>query len=130
MAQLFHGFIRNNVSALFAGKFRQRLGQRTAFEINFLRHFVPIHIFAAFRYGFYVHKMFYSNVFAYGVAAPRAATQRQRRRQFEVVHVADCTLGRRNVNQRARGGHILKNINVFFVGFVRIQNGSMAGTAV
>ena len=113
------------------GHLFQRNRQRAAAEVDGFRKFMPQHVFCSLSHGFLVDKVFRSHVFRDGVTAPGAAAQRQRRRQLEVVEVADTALRSRGINQNTRSFHaVAEEVHArFLVVLVGIEAGGVADTA-
>lgn len=92
---------------------------------------MPQHVFCSLRYSFLVDQVFRSDVLRDGVTTPGAATQRQRRREFEVIQVADTALRSRGVDQDTSRFHFIAEVGdasrlVILVG---VQAGGVADTA-
>lgn len=71
---------------------------------------MPQHVFSSLSNGFLVDQVFRTNVFRDGVTTPGTTTQSQGRCEFEVIQVADTTLGGRGVDQDTRGFHHLAEV--------------------
>ena len=105
-----------------------------ALEINFFRCSEPKHVFSPFRNGLDVDQLFDPYIFRYGVSAPGSAAQCQRRKQTEVVEIADTALGRRSIHEDTAGLHgclMLRHLCFSVLGIgVHIQRGGMTIAAV
>ena len=89
----------------YAFQFVQSHRQAAFLYINLFGSPEPQHIFPPFRNRFNVEKMFYTHVFRNRIAAPTAATERQRRGKLKVVKVAYSALRRRRIDKYATGFH-------------------------
>ena len=85
-------------------------GQAALLKINLLRRSEPKHIFSPLGNGLDVDQVLDTDIFGNAVAAPGAATQRQRGRQLEVVKVADAALRGGGIHENAAGLHSLRKL--------------------
>ena len=97
------------------------------FEIDFGRHFEPLHIDSPFRDALFVDEVDGGDVLTHGVLAVRAAAQRKGR-SVGVVDVADGALRGRAVDDDAAHAHgdaiFIRNLHV-----ARVNNGRVAKAA-
>jgi len=79
--------------------------QAALLEVDLFRRTEPQHILPPDGNSLDVQQVLDADVLRDGVAAPRAAAQRQRRTQHEVVQVADAALRGRRVDENTAGLH-------------------------
>ena len=79
--------------------------QAALLEVDLFRRTEPQHILPPDGNSLDVQQVLDADVLGDGVAAPRAAAQRQRRTQHEVVQVADAALRGRRVDENTAGLH-------------------------
>ncbi len=110
----------------------QRHRQAALLDIDLFRCTEPQHVFSPDRDCFDVEQMHRTHVGRHRVAAPAAAAERQRRRELEVVQIADTALRRRRVDENAAGFHARLELGelVLVVAFIQIDRGGVAVAAV
>ena len=94
---------------LFAEHFlelAQRDRQAALLYVCFLRRAEPEHVLSPFGDGLDVEQVLHADVLRDGVAAPRAAAERERGRRVEVVDVAYAALRRGRVDEDAARLHV------------------------
>ena len=86
-------------------EFAQGDGEAAFLLVDLFRRTEPQHVFSSHCDCLDVDEMLDADVFAHGVAAPRTAAERERRREAEVVDVADAAVRRRRVDEDAARLH-------------------------
>ena len=91
--------------AEFLAEFAQGDGEAAFLLVDLFRRAEPQHVFSSHCDCLDVDEMLDADVIAHGVAAPRTAAERERRREAEVVDVADAAVRRRRVDEDAARLH-------------------------
>ena len=126
--------VGNNESSLLAHylKLGKSHGQAAFLEVNLFGCSEPKHIFTPLRYCLYIKKVLYTDVLRNRVSAPRAAAERQRRSELEVVEISDTAERRRSIYNKTASLHSLGELAELFsfVYVVDPENSRMTETAV
>ena len=121
--------------AFFLAHHRAQLVERhrhaALLEIHLLRRAEPEHVLSPLGNGLDIEQVLHADVFGDGVAAPRAAAQRQRRRHLEVIQVADAAEAARRVDDDAAGLHAFGVLHdLFLLRRMDVQGRGVAVAAV